>query len=121
MNIPCYEMMLCLGDMRKIGNTTCEGAYGTDFICNGVTANIEEIMLRSILNQLGYKIIKSTDIEWENGTVDINIQTNLPFAKYMEISQDIIDEENDEEVQPSDDESSEGGETDNESVDTVVL
>ena len=123
MNFPCYEMMLSLGDIRKIGNTTCEGEYGTDFICNGVTSNIEEIMLRSILNQLGYKIIKSSDFEWENGTIDINIQTNLPYVKYMEMSQSSWDEEQGifTHLEPDEDESGEGDETDNESVDSAVL
>ena len=41
-------------DIRKIGGTICEGDNGfTHFLCDTATANIEEILLRSILKCFG--------------------------------------------------------------------
>ena len=47
-------------DIRKIGGTICEGDNGfTHFLCDTATANIEEILLRSILKCFGddYRIL----------------------------------------------------------------
>jgi len=71
-------------DIKKIGHTTYEEDGNTVIVCSIDTANIEEILLRSILKCFGdeYEIISSKD-GYEDD--DILFFTNLPFETYMSL------------------------------------
>ena len=80
-------------DIRKIGNVWYNENGYLAIICNGDTANIEEILLRSILKCFGeeYHIVSAEDFIWEEDDYDewdfdIEFITNLPYEKYNEIS-----------------------------------
>lgn len=79
-------------DIKRIGNTMSADDDGnTCIICNGETSHIEVILLRSILKCFGeeYKILSEEDFVWhEDDTMEewgIEIKTNLPFDKVLEI------------------------------------
>ena len=72
-------------DIQKIGHTTFEGeSENTCFICDQRTSNIEEILLREILDLYGYQIEEPVD--WtmlgseEPHTMFI---TDMPWEEYM--------------------------------------
>ena len=75
-------------DLLKIGNSMIGDDNGnTVIICNGKTANIEEILLRNILKEFGdeYKILGVYDFYWgeeyaKNFNADIRFVTNLPYS-----------------------------------------
>lgn len=77
-------------DIRKIGNVWSNEDGFLAIICNGDTANIEEILLRSILKCFGeeYHIVSSEDYIWQDNdgeeVYDIQFTTNLPYDIYME-------------------------------------
>ena len=80
-------------DINKIGYTGYKEDGFLAIICNGDTANIEEILLRSILKCFGeeYHIVSAEDFIWEEDDYDewdfdIEFITNLPYEKYDEIS-----------------------------------
>ena len=75
-------------DIKKIGHT-CYNEDGFLAIeCDGDTCNIEEILLRSILNCFGddCKVIKTEDYIWENDEGEVVYEilyvTNLPYEIY---------------------------------------
>ena len=79
-------------DINKIGYTGYKENGFLAIICNGDTANIEEILLRSILKCFGdeYKIIETKDfIIWgdrgQEDIIDILFVTNLPYEIYEKI------------------------------------
>lgn len=75
-------------DINKIGGTICEGDNGfTHFICDAATANIEEILLRSILKCFGgdYRILAAEDFYWDEDDVQIELKTNFPWSLYQEL------------------------------------
>ena len=78
-------LTLTKDDIKKIGHTMFEEDGNLSIICNAETANIEELMLRSILELWGYSIREVTDFQWENGTTDIRISTNMPWNEYKQI------------------------------------
>jgi hypothetical protein len=80
-------MKLLKTDIRKIGNTTYQNQKGeVNIICDLVTSNIEEILLREILIEIGnFKILESKDYTWENGDSGIEFVTNLPWEFYESI------------------------------------
>ena len=80
-------------DIRKIGNVWSNEDGFLAIICNGDTANIEEILLRNVLKCFGeeYHIVSSKDFIWpdddyDEWDFDIEFITNLPYEKYDEIS-----------------------------------
>ena len=80
-------------DIRKIGNTCSNEKGFLAIICNGDTANIEEILLRNVLKCFGeeYHIVSAEDFIWDEDDYDewdfdIEFITNLPYEKYDEIS-----------------------------------
>ena len=83
------EFELKKSDIKKIGNTATPDRNGnTSIICNGMTANIEELFLRNILKLFGeYVIVDAVDFVWNNNPdeVDIEFQTNLPWDVYLSI------------------------------------
>ena len=81
-------------DIRKIGNTWYNENGFLAIICDGDTANIEEILLRSILKCFGeeYHIVSAEDFIWEEDDYDewdfdIEFITNLPYEVYNECTQ----------------------------------
>lgn len=80
-------MKLYKNDIKKIGHTTFENQLGNlNILCDSLTSNIEEILLRSILSKFGnYKITRLSDFEWGNGVIDAEITTNLPYELYKGI------------------------------------
>ena len=79
-------------DINKIGYTGYKENGFLAIICNGDTANIEEILLRSILKCFGdeYKIIKTEVFIWKNEegeeeVFDILYITNLPYELFEKI------------------------------------
>ena len=75
-------------DIERIGGTTFGGDDGfTHILCDLSTANIEEILLRSILKCFGeeYRIMSIDDWTWENGDEQIEFTTNLPWEAYREM------------------------------------
>lgn len=80
-------------DISKIGYTGYKENGFLAIICNGDTANIEEILLRNVLKCFGeeYHIVSSKDFIWQDDDYDewdfdIEFITNLPYEKYDEIS-----------------------------------
>lgn len=83
-------------DLKKIGHT----AYGREWwpinhdeteylsiICEVRTANIEEILLRNILELFGdYEIVKTFDVDGADGECfDVEFVTNLPWEEYLKL------------------------------------
>ena len=79
-------------DINKIGYTGYKENGFLAIICNGDTANIEEILLRNVLKCFGkeYHIVSAEDFIWQDDDGDdvyeIEFITNLPYEKYDEIS-----------------------------------
>ena len=78
-------------DIKKIGHTAFDDDGQMNFVCSGVTAGLEEILLRSILACFGdYRITEVIDVcedidddlydEADEG--DILFMTNLPSEIY---------------------------------------
>ena len=70
-------------DIEKIGHTTYNDDTANDktsFICDIKTANIEQILLREILNLYGYKILSVDDF----GN-NVMIITDMPWSEYTEL------------------------------------
>lgn len=81
-------MKLYKEDLHKIGNTAYYDESGRFcIICDSKTANIEEILLRNILELFGDYEIKETNDWIEDGEFPDSIQfvTNLPWEEYMKI------------------------------------
>ena len=59
-------------DIRKIGNVWSNEDGFLAIICNGDTANIEEILLRNVLKCFGeeYHIVSSKDFIWQDDDYD---------------------------------------------------
>ena len=83
------------GDIKKIGNTKYNKDGFLAIICSVETANIEEILLRSILKCFGknYHIVDSEDFIWPNedgeDVIDIQFITNLPYEMCEEVDRDV--------------------------------
>jgi hypothetical protein len=76
-------------DIKKIGGTAFGDDDGfTHILCDLSTANIEEILLRSILKCFGeeYCIVACEDWEWDNGIQQIEFVTNLPWESYGKVA-----------------------------------
>ena len=77
-------MNLYKKDIERIGGTIYEENGFTCFICNVQTASIESLLLREILLLFGnYRITSEEDFMWDNGTIDIEMKTNLPYEIYI--------------------------------------
>ena len=79
------NVMVSEKDIRNIGHTQFKDDSGMlSIICNVETANIEEILLRSILTCFGneYVITNNEDFIWTDvegkEVIDILFRTNLP-------------------------------------------
>ena len=80
-------------DISKIGYTGYKENGFLAIICNGDTANIEEILLRSILKCFGeeYHIVSSEDYIWQDDEGDgddvyeIEFITNLPYEMFEKV------------------------------------
>lgn len=78
-------------DIKKIGNTKYNEDGFLAIICSVETANIEEILLRSILKCFGknYHIVDSEDFIWPNedgeDVIDIQFITNLPYEMFEKV------------------------------------
>lgn len=83
------------GDINRIGNTWYNEDGFLAIICSVETANIEEILLRSILKCFGknYHIVVSEDFIWPNedgeDVIDIQFITNLPYEMYEKVDRDV--------------------------------
>ncbi len=83
------------GDIKRIGNIWSNEDGFLAIICSVETANIEEILLRSILKCFGknYHIVVSEDFIWPNedgeDVIDIQFITNLPYEMYEEVDRDV--------------------------------
>ena len=77
-NTQYFPVMVCEDDLTKIGNTTYAPDHvNTSFVCNGDTYQMESIILRSILQPLGYKILDMNDYERAGGVCDMEINTDF--------------------------------------------
>lgn len=85
----CRSIVVYKKDIKKIGHTTYGEEGKTIFVCNVKLANIEEILLREILNLFGYNITDTRDRilgenpHWEQ--VDIEFITDMPWDEYMNL------------------------------------
>ena len=88
MNKNIMNVQVEKADIKKIGNTAFNQNGNLAIVCNGDTANIEEILLRNILKCFGddYKVISSEDNIWVNvkgeEVYDILFTTNLPYELF---------------------------------------
>lgn len=76
------ELTVNKNDIRNIGTTSFNDNGFYCIICESNTANIEEILLRSILLCFGdYKIVETSDCNLNDDDNDIFIEfkTNLPW------------------------------------------
>lgn len=91
MNKNIMNVQVEKADIKKIGNTAFNQNGNLAIVCNGDTANIEEILLRNILKCFGeeYKVISSEDNIWVNvkgeEVYDILFTTNLPYELFEEV------------------------------------
>ena len=69
-------------DIKSIGDTIFEENNNTSFICDFITCNIEEILLRSILQCWGNNYMITKRYEHNFGIV---FQTNFPWNIYHSI------------------------------------
>ena len=82
-------------DIWKIGNTWSNEDGFLAIICKSKTANIEEILLRSILRCFDgkYYIVRSQDFIWQDNegenVYDIQLITNMPYEIFEEFMNDI--------------------------------
>lgn len=78
-----------ISDLPMFGNTVCQSDFGTSFIVNGDSSNVETIFIRSIVESLGYKIISMSDFCWDPDNChfdcDLEVNTTLPWKLYKEI------------------------------------
>lgn len=75
-----------LHDLKKIGNTMLKDSVGNlAIICSISTANIEEILLRNILEISGNKILSEEDFVWENDEIDIQFVTDFKWSDYQDL------------------------------------
>ena len=79
-------------DINKIGNVWSNENGFLAIICNGDTANIEEILLRNVLKCFGeeYHIVSAEDFIWEEDDYDewdfdIEFITNLPYEIFEKL------------------------------------
>lgn len=82
------NLMFEIEDIKRVGNTTSKHESGTSFIISGDSYLFEYILLRNILEVLGYEIISEEDFHWEHKDefdCDIECITTLPFSEYLEI------------------------------------
>jgi hypothetical protein len=85
------NMKLKKSDLERIGSSTCQHEGKTNFYCDVDTANIEEIFLRNILEHLGYRITSEDEatLNPSSDSTDSTVFcTTLPWAEYMELSDD---------------------------------
>jgi hypothetical protein len=87
---PKKEIQMELGNiknLKRIGNTISKNnnGKGTDFICSGETARIEEMLLQHILESNGFRITDSYDFYWNDNVIDVCFETDIPFKDYMDI------------------------------------
>jgi hypothetical protein len=75
-----------VSDLAHLGNTISQSDAGTSFIVNGDSCHIETIFIRSIVESLGYKVVSTDDFFWNNDKCDWEVDTNLPWDVYQEIS-----------------------------------
>jgi len=82
-------MKVIKSDLEKIGYQTYPNDNGTtNFICDVNTANIEEILLRNILELFDSEILSAVDFFTGNDDeqIDIEFRTNLPWETYQSIN-----------------------------------
>ena len=85
-------------DLKSLGNTTCEVGDslskvgyegGTYFSLSSETSGLEIIMLRSILNSMGYSCSKTEDAIWTNNkgeeVFDVAVWTTYPYERYLNL------------------------------------
>lgn len=79
-------MKLYKSDLKKIGGTHYSKDGNLHILCDISTANIEEVLLRNILELFGdYEIKDAFDFEWDNGDMNIEFVTNLPWDEYIKL------------------------------------
>lgn len=87
-NVP---IKLRRSDISKVGHTVYQIEGRAIFICNLETANLEEIILRSILADMGFVIIESADY-FPHGDMnekpDIEFLTDMPWNEYDKLMKD---------------------------------
>ena len=82
-------LTVCKEDIKKIGHTVYQDiSYGgTIFKCYEQVANIEEILLRNILELYGYSIV-SVDSWMDYDKVrelHVELKTNMPWEEFMSL------------------------------------
>ena len=74
------------GDILNIGHTASQENGKLTILCDVRTANIELILLRSILSIKGYSIVSVDDFVWGNGEVDAQFTTDMDWSEYQQIA-----------------------------------
>jgi hypothetical protein len=69
-------------DMRFDADIKYEG--GMSFLLSGATWNVEYIMLRSIIEALGYELSEPEDWLREDGECDMLVLTTYPWSVYSQ-------------------------------------
>jgi hypothetical protein len=80
------ELKLTPKDLNRIGHITYWPSWNdgnTVFICNSDTANIEYIIVRSILNDLNFETKEKLDSPMEDS---IEIATNISMEEYEKLT-----------------------------------
>jgi hypothetical protein len=84
-------MKLSFKDLKSIGQimeqTLGYGKNHTSIICEMSTTKIEELFLREILKDGGYKILGRRDY-LNNGPDSIEFITDIPWDQYFELTKD---------------------------------
>lgn len=74
------------GDILNIGHTAYQENGKLVILCNVITANLEQILLRNILSIKGYSIVSVDDFGWNNGEVDVQFTTDMDWSEYQQIA-----------------------------------
>lgn len=78
-------MKLYKSDLLKIGHTAYSNGKGTVIVTHPETVDIENILLRNILELFGdYHILKQ-EVSWDGNSY---LSTDLPYSVYCDIGEE---------------------------------
>lgn len=87
MSIP---VTVSIDDVAHIGHTafpTGAASGNTVFVCSHATSGVELILLRSILDKLGYQVAQSHEYDID-AAADVAYETTMPWDMYHKIFED---------------------------------
>lgn len=81
-----HNVVVEFDDILNIGHTASQENGKLVILCDVRTANIEHILLRSILSIKGYSIVAVDDFVWDNGEVNVRLTTDMDWSEYQQMN-----------------------------------